>query len=430
MGSFPSALSYARRTREAPSVSLSTANALAALGTSWAAFQSAAAAIAVVRARNLGRAEVRVPSEALDSEVVLVRPLAGAEPGLYDRLVRTGGATRILFAIRDEQDGAFEQASRAVRVLVQRGCDATVVFTHAVGPNLKSDQLARALATLTKAPPVVAVADSDVDLHEGAILMLAAPLLSSDGPHATFAPFACVCEGSGATLGDRALVATLSASLHAFPFLVGIDATLFVGKLFSIRTDSLAQIGGFSALVDVLGEDVELRRRLDEHGLRADTIPVVARATRTGRSLGEAISRMTRWLAVVRAQRPHLLASYPLLMAGALPLLAFSMLVSRHAGEPYAWVLWAATLTAIVARLIVSFEGRRHSGQQRGFGTALVDIPVSDALLLVSLAKALVARNVSWRGETLRLDGTTIARVDAEGAPRTGSGFVADGTSP
>jgi ceramide glucosyltransferase len=408
-------------------MSLSTGNAPAALGVSWAAFQSAAAAIAVVRARNMGRADARAPSEPLGSDVVLVRPLAGAEAGLYERLVKTGGATRILLALRDERDGAFEHASRAVRVLRRRGLDASLVLTHAEGPNLKSDQLARALATLTQAAFIVTVADSDVDLHDDAVSELATPLFSSDGPDATFAPFACVCEGVAATLGDRALVATLSASLHAFPFLVGIDAKLFVGKLFAIRAESLEKIGGFSSLTNVLGEDVEIRRRLDAHGLRAETVRVVARATRTGRSLGEAISRMERWLLVVRAQRTHLLVSYPLLMAGMLPLLAFTLVVARKAGEPYASALWASTLVALLTRIVVSFEGRRHSGQRQGFATALVDVLASDTLLLFSFAKALVSRNVTWRGETLRVQGGAIARLAPD---RRTPEILADGSSP
>ena len=410
-------------------MSLSTGNALAALGVSWAAFQCAAAAIAIVRARSLGPVDPRmVLAEPLGSDVLLVRPLAGDEPGLYERLVRTGGATRVLFAVRDEQDGAFDQASRAIGVLERRGLHASLVLTHAVGPNLKSDQLARAVATLATVPRVVTVADSDVDLQEGAIATLAAPLLRGEGPHATFAPFACVCEGSEATLGDRALVATLAASLHAFPFLVGIDSTLFVGKLFAIRADSLEKIGGFSSLTDVLGEDVEMRRRLDAHGFRAETVPIVARATRTGRSVGEAISRMERWLAVVRAQRTHLLVSYPVLMAGILPLLVFSMVVSRSAGEPYALALWIAALTAVFARLVVALEGRRHSGQRRGVATALVDVFASDALLLFSLAKALGSRNVTWRGETLRLQGKTLARVTRDRVRHPG--IVAGGSLP
>jgi hypothetical protein len=137
---------------------------------------------------------------------------------------------------------------------------------------------------------------------------------------------------------------------------------------------------------------------------------------------------MERWLAVVRAQRTHLLVSYPVLMAGILPLLVFSMVVSRSAGEPYALALWIAALTAVFARLVVAFEGRRHSGQRRGLATALVDVFASDALLLFSLAKALVSRNVTWRGETLRLQGKTLARVTRDGVRHPG--IVAEGSLP
>jgi ceramide glucosyltransferase len=381
----------------------------------WATCQVGFLAVMVARAKaRFSDAPEVAPRASSVRRALLVRPIAGAEPGLDDRLGHAEGASAVLLAVRDEGDLGFESATRAARKLSDEGARASVVLTYADGPNRKAEQIAVALARAAReglAFDTVVVADSDVcpsrdDLH--------ALLEALDGgAGAAYVPVAESPPRLGARLGDRANVAILSASPHAFPLLSGMDASLFVGKLCAIDRSALEATGGFETLTHLLAEDVELERRLRVagHGVRA--VRRAAVATRGGRELGEAVARFARWLGVVRAQRPHLLPSYLFVFASFLPILCASVLIASRGvdGAMYGAALAGAVLAA---RLSVAFEGRRIAGLPRALGAALVDVVLADVVLLWALLRAVTSREVAWRGQILRVSARGVDRVGPE----------------
>lgn len=107
-------------------------------------------------------------------------------------------------------------------------------------------------------------------------------------------------------------------------------------------------------------------------------------------------SRFGRWLSVVRAQRPALLLSYPLLFFPTLPLLLLSLLASAL------WLGLAIAGLAITARVLVAIAALSASRRR----VALRDLafaPLADVVLLVAWLRALASRRVEWRGQQLRL---------------------------
>ena len=331
----------------------------------------------------------------------LFRPLAGDEAGLEERLLATGGATLVVFAVGDAEDAAYPVARRAAATLRRRGVDASVIVTHASGLNHKAAQLACAVAQ-THAR-IVVVADSDVALREGDVARLYAPLAGGTVMAAWAPP---VENGDVLTAGDHASRAVLDASLHAFPLLGAIDESGLVGKLFAIRREALDAIGGFESLVEVIGEDMELARRLRAHGYRSVMVRgLVARSMASGRPLGAVLARYTRWLVVIRMQRPLLLLSYPLLLAPA-PLLFLALALS---GERTVLFL------ALLFRLLVSCIARAFAGLRFAPLRAAVQGVVADVTLLAACAAALSSRDVRWRGRTLRVSRRKKAREDALG---------------
>lgn len=407
--------------------------ALDAAAWAWVAVYAATAAIAVWRARRLSaplrdarpspdarppeRAAARRDLRTSGDALVLVRPLAGDEPGLTDRLAEAGGAGIVVFAVGDRRDGAAAAAFESAARLRGRGVEASVVATAAEGPNHKADQLARALrAPLARAGEVVVVADSDVDLRGIDLRALAAPLVRSPSEvDAVWAP--PVERGRLLTAGDAASRAVLDASLHSFPLLSGIDARGLVGKLFAIRRDALAAVGGFEALRHHLGEDMELARRLQDEGRRVTVAPVVVTSSPEGRSLASVLARYHRWLLVIRAQRPLLLVSYPLLLA-ALPLLAclLALGVTRSSAA-----VTAAALAGLAARLGVALAARRAAGLPFAPARAAAEAVIADVTLLAAAALALTVRRVRWRdGELEVRRGGRVSRVTRD-APATSS---------
>lgn len=362
----------------------------------WVVGYAAAAATAIVRAATRAHAP-RAASDAkpLMDAVVLVRPLAGDEPGLAERLLETGGATFVLFAVGQRDDTAEPIAQHVAATLRSRGVAAVVVVTHAARPNHKADQLARALATpLARVASIVVVADSDVALADGDVERLADATRRAD---AVWVP--PVERGPVLTWGDRASHAVLDASLHSFPLLAGIDPGGLVGKLFAVRRDALDEIGGFAGLSAHLGEDMELARRLRERGRKIAVAPGFAPSMAQARSLNDVLARYTRWLLVIRMQRPRLLLSYPLLLAPS-PLLAVVVLLALSAHAP---TLMTAAAGGLVVRVVIACAARHLAGLAFAPVAATVEALAGDLLLLIAAARACASNVVTWRGRRLEL---------------------------
>lgn len=377
----------------------------------WTAGVACASAQAILAPRP-ARAPIGAPSR---RDVLLARAVTGDDAALGRALASLptylGGALAIRVGVESTTDGAYDVARAACSALAAAGHDARVVVTGARGPNAKADQLARIVAAEAKAPDVVVVADGCVDLAGLSLDELLAPLADP----AVGAVWAAPIEIAPTTLADRASAAVLDASLHAFSLLARLDPRGMVGKLCAIRGETLASVGGFGALVDVLGEDMELARRLDALGLATVVSTVQARSLAGGRSFGEVVARYARWIAVIRAQRPHLLPSYPLLLA-ATPLLAgFALVATAIEGAPALVVLAAA----VAARVAVTIAARRASGRSIDLRALVVDAPLADLVLLLAFARAVGTRELVWRGRGLRVgaDGALTARSAGGSAP-------------
>jgi ceramide glucosyltransferase len=167
-----------------------------------------------------------------------------------------------------------------------------------------------------------------------------------------------------------------------------------------VRREAIEEAGGFAGLERVLGEDIELARRISAAGYGVRVAPAVARSLNVGRSWHEAALRYARWLGVIRAQRPHLLASYPLLFCATPLILAGCALVAN--GAP-ALALGAAVI-ALSARLVAAISARLLAGLQFSLRASMADSVRADALLAHAFARALVSRTVIWRGRRLTVD--------------------------
>jgi ceramide glucosyltransferase len=371
---------------------------LALFALAWSLCLTALVAVALVRAFRGGR-PVRSAPEGPPPSVLLVRPCACAEPGLARNLLssavlgRVAPGVEIVFAVASEDDEAFPIARRVAERLSLRGLSAQVIVTRPEAPNAKSAQLAAAIEGASQGASLVLVADSDVGLCERALRELFAPLAEA-GVAAVWAP--PVEAALPCTLGDRASQALLGGSLHAFPLLAGLDPGGLVGKLFVVRREALDRVGGFGDLTHVLGEDMELARRLRSQGLSVRACRAPATSLARGRRLSTVVERYARWVGVIRAQRRPFLSSYPLLFF-ATPLVALLALAGAPARPR---VALAALVLALTARVAAAAGARRLAGRCGALGLVL-DVVLADALLAAAFVRALARRRVVWRGREL-----------------------------
>lgn len=332
--------------------------------------------------------------------VLIIRPCAGRDQSLERNLrslldARRGErAIECVFAVGDAGDAAYESALSAAQWLSAHEIKSSVQLTGAIGPNHKVDQLGRVLHG--RAPSIVLVADSDVDLTGVALDALIEPVARGESA----ACWASVAERSEATLGDRASLAILAGGLHGFALLSRLDPGGMVGKLFAVRADALENVGGFSSMLRYLGEDVELSRRLRARGLAVSSVELGVCSSAAGRSLAAARDRYARWMLVVRTQRTALMASYPaLFFAAPLQALLSLALIGR-----YPAVALAVFATAVLARLMVAAGARSAARLPRSVRATVIDPWLGDVVLLFAWARALRMREVRWRGGLLRFD--------------------------
>ncbi len=373
---------------------------LALIVWAWAALAASVVLYAALRQRATARAREDTRCAAREdaasvTAVLLLRPCAGLDPHLPALLASTADArTHHRLAVRlsaaRPDDAAWPAVEAAAHSLASRGLDARAQLAPTTLANHKCGQLAALTAGADA--EVFVVADADVDLADVDLDALVDPLLRAGGPAATYAPPIEVGPPAPSGAGDRASQAVLDSSLHAFPLLSALDPRGFVGKLFAVRRHALEAVGGFTALGDYLGEDMELARRLRAAGHRTEAVDLVAQARPGPRTLGATVDRYARWLAVIRAQRPALLLTYPLLFFPTAPLVALS--IAAGTAEPAA--------LAIATRVSVALAARQAAGRSpvRGLTVAIV---LADLTLALAWLRALTRSTVVWRGRTLRL---------------------------
>lgn len=346
----------------------------------------------------------RLAETGVPSSLLLVRPCAGLDAQLERALLssRVSAAVvpgaRIVFAVGTPGDAARPIAERVAGTLRGEGLEVEVAITRPRAVNAKSAQLA-AVADRAGVDVVVS-ADSDVDLEEAPLRALLAAL--DRGAAAAWAP---PIEIAPRTTADRASRSILGASMHAFTLLGPLDGGGLVGKLFAVRGADLARAGGFEAASHVLGEDVELGRRLRAAGGSVVSTPVPVKSLAQGRTVAAVVERYARWIQVVRDHRTPLLASYPALFV-ATPLVC-ALALGGAAASPY--VALAAILLALAVRLGVAAAARRHATQRvglslRGVAELAVDAVLADLLLAAAFVRALTRSHVRWRGRTMARD--------------------------
>lgn len=368
----------------------------------WAGAVALVSAVAVARALRRREPTLHVAGPA--PRVVVVRPCAGLEPHLRRSLESTAALhhdgrahdrLRVVLSTSTLEDPARPVLLEVAASLRARGMDVTVAVVGPCGPNLKASQLAGLLDGADD--DVALVIDSDVELERLDVTQLLAPLRE---PHARVAAVWCPpIEREPQGLGDRMSAALLGGSLHAFPLLGTLDPWGLVGKTFAVRLEAVRDVGGFGALVQHLGEDMELARRLRARGWGIAMHRGVVASLASRRSVGQVLARYARWLMVIRAQRPLLLASYPLLLA-ATPGLVLLGSLGVASGVPGAEV---AVAVAVVARLVVATVAAAIARRHRSPYAALRDAVLADVLLLAAFVRALGPARIRWRDRSLRL---------------------------
>ena len=268
--------------------------------------------------------------------------------------------------------------------------------------NRKVGHLAYALATLPRRPDtVVLTVDADVRV-DGALVSSLVDELRDGAVLASAAPRPEVRE----TLAGRMVRGLLVQSHHHFGVLdvMSAGARAVCGKALALAPTAQAEL---VRLADCIGEDLELSQVLHERGLPVTMAKAPAHVPQPEHApLRGVLARFTRWMQVLRAHRPPLFPSVPLLFTPTPVLMVLAT--------------WVATPAAALALCVLVGARIALANRLDGRGGLRFEWLLGELLLLAAWLESLRhGRVVTWRGRryTLARGGRLVAAPVEGGAP-------------
>lgn len=370
-------------------------NALLCIGMAGAGCVYSLAAVRAVRAFRS-----RAPSPAAPTArgITVLKPLHGAEPGLYENLVSFVhqdhvGPVQIVFGIAQASDAARPVVLRLMQEFPGHDLEL-VVGAQPVDGNAKIANLATMSAAIKH--DVVVLSDSDIRVRES-YLRETCDTLAEPGVGLV----TCIYRG-GAASGLWAHLSTMAIDFHFLPsVLLGLrlgKARPCMGATMAFTRSTLDAIGGFRAFVGHLADDYAIGEAVRATGQRVALAAHLVEHRCNERSASDLYLHELRWARTIRSIDPFGFAgsivTYPL---------PFAMVAVACGSEP------AAALLTLFATL--SCRGLLQREVERTLGLAThrwLLGPVRDLASFVVFCSSFVTDVVVWRGRRYRVrpDGT------------------------
>src|SRR6516162_1686354 len=343
------------------------------------------------------------PSGPEPPPVSLLKPLHGAEPGLYENLrsfaQQDYPVVQMVLGVNDANDGALPVVQALIRDLP--ASDIALVLDPPVrGSNLKVANLENMLAAARH--DILVISDSDMRVDRRYLGAVTAPLHDPRTGLVT-----CLYEGVS-TGGPWSELGALQINFGFLPSALvaaalGIDLGCF-GATIALRRETLERIGGFAPVRDELADDQRVGEAVRALGLTVVLSRYLVEACVSEPSFTELWRHELRWARTVRTIAP----------AG------FSGSVVTHA-------VALATLNAIatgfgltssifvVISLLLRWATAAVIAGVLGLPTAkLWLLPVRDALSFAVFVASFFGRAVFWRGQLFQVEPSGRMSVDGD----------------
>jgi ceramide glucosyltransferase len=355
-------------------------------------------AVLTWQGRGGTRAAAKLPA------VTVLKPLCGAEPGLYENLrsfcKQDYPEFQIVFGVRDSDDPALRVVERLVAEFPELPIDV-VIDPRQHGSNRKVSSLINMLGRARH--DVLLMADSDAFAGPDYLATVAAPLLDRKVGLVTCLyhgePTGRIWSRLGAMyVNEWYMPSVLLARLFGHQGYAS-------GQTLCMRRETLQGIGGLRAIADHLADDYRLGELIRGLGLGIVVSPYVLRAEHHEPTLDLLVQHEVRWMRTLRILRPR---SFSLIFFGfSLPLAVLGVLLCAVEGSPsrLAWMLFETT---VVARVALHFAHRL-----RGKRPLLADfwlLPARDLLLCWVWWRTFFTSRITWRGSEFDVDAHGIMR--------------------
>jgi ceramide glucosyltransferase len=357
-------------------------------------------AVLIWRSRQGAKPPSRLPP------VTVLKPLCGAEPGLYENLrsfcQQDYPEFQIVFGVRDRDDPALAVVARLLAEFPSLPIDV-VVDPRQHGSNRKVSSLINMLGRARH--DVLVMADSDAYVGPDYLTTVTTPLLDRKVGLVT-----CIYHGEPTPRIWSRLGAMYVNEWYMPSVLL---ARLFghegyaSGQTICVRRETLQGIGGLRAIADHLADDYQLGELVRGLGLRIVLSPYVLRAEHHEPTLDLLLRHEVRWMRTLRVLRPR---SFRLIFFGfSLPLAVMGLLLcAAGAGTVPSMLAWTLFEVTVMARVALHLAHRL-----RGERPLLADfwlLPARDLLLCWVWWRTFSTSRITWRGGEFDVDAHGIMR--------------------
>jgi len=347
-------------------------------------------------------ARLPLPTAAERPPVTVMKPLHGAEPGLYENLrsfaQQDYPVVQLVLGVGNANDSALPPARALIRNLPESDI-ALVIGVLVRGSNQKVANLENMLAAARH--DILVLADSDMRVDRRYLAAVTAPLLDPGTGAVT-----CLYQGV-ATAGKWAELGALHINFGFLPSVLvaealGINRGCF-GATIAMRRETLSRIGGFAAVRDELADDQRIGEQARAQGLAVVLSRYLVEARVSEPSLAALWLHELRWARTIRTIAPAGFAGS--ILTHAVAISAVGVAVTGFGLTACVFLVISVLLRWVSARVIAGVLGFP--------ATKLWLLPLRDALSFAVFVASFFGRRVFWRDQLFQV--APSGRMSADG---------------
>ena len=347
----------------------------------------------ICRARTYRNNALTAPDPASSRlPITVLKPLCGLEPRLEDNLAtlceQNYPVYQLLLGVRDPLDPAIAVVERLKARYPEQDIQL-IVDARVHGSNFKVSNLIN-MASAARYPWLV-IADSDIAVQADYLEQVSAPLGDPAVGIVT-----CLYRGRsldtfwtrlGALFIDSWFAPSVRLASAFGGHCFGFGATL------ALRAETLAALGGFTAVRNRLADDFWLGQLTRDRGLETVISKVCVTTDVTENDFFSMWSRERRWMQTIRAINP--LGYSFTFVTFTFPVLAAGLCLT-----PTSWN-WTCVLLGMAARLALHLRAPAPGLPPPG---RAYYAPLRDGLLLLIWFSAFFGSTAQWREQTVQVD--------------------------
>ena len=355
-------------------------------------------AVLVWGRRKVTGAAVKLPA------VTVLKPLCGAEPGLYENLRsfcrQDYPEYQIVFGLGDEADPALAVVARLVREFPTLPIDV-VINPRQHGYNRKISGLINMLEQARH--DVLVMADSDTSVGPDYLTSVTAPLLDRKVGLVTCLyhgePTRPVWSRLGAMyINEWYMPSVLLAWLFGHENYVS-------GQTLCMRRETLQAIGGLLAIANHLADDYQLGQLVRSLGLRIVLSTYMLKAEHHEPTLESLVTHELRWMRTLSVLAPWSFRFIFFTFSLPLAVLGLLLVVPEAYFATIALPLFQVT---VVARLALHLVHRLRD--KRALFADLWLLPARDLLICWVWCRTFFTSRFTWRGSDFHVGADGIMR--------------------